>query len=61
MTNYERIRQMSIDEMAEWSARCTSCDVCAFELDDEECTCYFRMGRCISGHKKWLEQEEEAE
>ena len=59
MTNYERIRQMSVDEMAEWSARCTTCDVCAFEFDDEECTCYSRMGRCISGHKKWLEQEVE--
>ena len=57
MTNYDRIKQMSIEEMATMldnfrldCSYCPACDFCNKSFKDEEC-------RDIV--KKWLEQEVE--
>lgn len=31
MTNYDRIKNMTLDEMAKWLATKNTCDVCAYE------------------------------
>lgn len=55
-TNYETIKSMSINEMAEWlqmfslDALCQFC--CGCDDEDEE------IG-CIKGVVKWLQQETE--
>ena len=54
MTNFERIKGMNVEEMAEFiSVRC----MCDF------CTCYTEEGpcsvSCSCGTKKWLESEAE--
>jgi len=46
MTNYEKIKQMSIDEMAEFIGECDYCN------NDLECN-----GNCDECCKKWLESE----
>ena len=54
MTNYERIKNMSIDEMAEWLDETLLDHACCANGDDmhcEECD-------CLSGRKKWLESIE---
>ena len=56
MNNYERIKNMTIEEMARWmqdfslDVLCNFCLGCDYE--DEE------IG-CIKGVKQWLESEEE--
>lgn len=52
MTNYERIKQMSIEEMA----RCK--DICPFEFLGSIEICKID-GRCDECRKKWLETEVE--
>ncbi|KPI46383.1 hypothetical protein KW94_19945 [Clostridioides difficile] len=51
MTNYEKIKNMSKIEMAEFfvngGSGCTSCT-----YDFQEC-----LGGCLEGRKKWLESE----
>ena len=53
MTNYEKIKEMSIDEMA-----------ALFERDCDFCVCFHEPGNCSlsceKGVKKWLESEAEA-
>lgn len=61
MTNYDRIKNMTLDEMAKWLATKNTCDVCAYEAHAAYLlACFDEPGieRCIGGHKKWLEQEE---
>lgn len=56
MTNYEKIKSMSIDEMAEWlyefndDSLCEYCYGCNKENEELGCEEYF---------KQWLESEEE--
>lgn len=64
MTNYERIKNMSVEEMAEWledtlsDNRCYLCD----KRDIDKCG-YFekdfesRVTMCVRNRKKWLEGE----
>lgn len=53
INNYERIKDMSLDEMAKWM------------WDEFECAgCAYTAGKCggkkcLDGHKAWLEQEAE--
>ena len=51
MNNYERIKNMSIDEMAEFLNN-KDCDSCGYKGDD----CSYD---CFIGIKSWLESEEE--
>ena len=56
MTNYEKIKQMTIDEMAEFIKHCDCETSCAFEVacwyGDKDCD-------CNNGIKQWLESESE--
>ena len=54
MTNYERIKAMTIEEMAEWFYN--DIDKCAFCVYNNEDYC----GGCKNGHMCWLESEVEA-
>ena len=65
MTNYERIKNMTIDEMADAIAKGVSCDPCdycpfsKYHCDATECynRCYdFEDSEII---QKWLESEAE--
>lgn len=63
MNNYERIKNMSIDEMAEFSSVFQRCSFCIVskkyknmtKVNMEEC----RKLSCKEGCKKWLEAESE--
>ena len=60
MTNYNRIQQMSIDEMAEWLSDIFDCDNCTEHerlsdnllLKDEQCD-----QKCVEHCKEWLMSE----
>lgn len=63
MTNYERIKQMDIYEMAKaLVSDCNSCDVCGYTVGGGTyCKC-FNSGKsmaecCSEAMKKWLESE----
>ena len=54
MTNYERIKSMTIDEMAEF--------LCHGDFDCEKCAYKDNKKGCkdeVNRYKKWLEDEEE--
>ena len=58
MNNYERIKNMSIDEMAEFIAH-AECNCCVYE-DRDECNIETDYEEdCINGIKQWLQQESE--
>lgn len=66
MTNYERIKNMSIEEMAEWLEDIlsgNSCYLCA-KKDIDKCG-YFEKGwesrvtMCVRNRKLWLNSEAE--
>jgi hypothetical protein len=55
MTNYERIKNMSVEELAQtlFNHQFGHCSVCAFK--NKECSGnYFDDLSCIFGIKKWL-------
>ena len=54
-TNYDRIKSMSVEEMAEYLSDHWSCIGCAFEkvCDDN----LYRYISCHKNIKQWLEQE----
>lgn len=51
MNNFERIKNMSLDEMAEFFGNYFRCDDCPM-LDSEDCG-----ARCNIAFKQWLERE----
>ena len=53
-TNYDRIKSMSVEEMAEYLSDHWSCVDCAFEKD-----CDDNYISCHKNIKQWLEQEVE--
>ena len=57
MTNFERIKEMSVEEMAEWldSFDFTECNCCTYTNSN----CH--NVSCEDGHKQWLESEVEEE
>ena len=57
MNNYEKIKAMNIDKMAEFLQDRNGCDNCICELDENTC---MAIG-CNDGIKKWLESEVENE
>lgn len=62
MTNYERIKQMSVEEMADFinhetDGICSCCDL----YPDKKDKCYMIEGECKRGIKRWLESEVQEE
>lgn len=60
MTNYERIKAMSVDEMAMFLSNKMNCIVYpSYESNlCRGCRNYTKMS-CIENYKQWLESEEE--
>lgn len=54
MNNFEKIKAMSIDEMAEWLANFDSCVFCGISCPDN-------VQGCDECFQLWLEQESEEE
>ena len=52
MNNYEKIKSMSVDEMAKWLWEITNCEACKAESD-------YCFQRCIETLKQWLLAESE--
>ena len=54
MTNYEKIKNMSVEEMAEWlQGGINECNCCSYRLS------FGCPDTCIYGIKQWLESEVE--
>ena len=56
MTNGDRIRQMTNEELAKFFVHKTEileCDICVYDIEDE---CEYK---CIAGIKAYLDKEEE--
>ena len=53
MKNIDKIRQMTADELAEFIF---GCEYCIYDASLDDCLSH---GKCIKGHKQWLEQEVE--
>lgn len=61
MTNYERIKNMSVEEMATILERSADCEkMCAYTKDGK-CDCAGGIDKCVIGVKQWLETEVETE
>ena len=56
MTNAERIRNMTDDELAEFLAYNASCEECYVKKDD---SCCYPDGTCKQKHLEWLQAEAE--
>lgn len=52
MNNFERIKQMTIDEMVNLLLN-SCCDTCVCDIDENKC---MAIG-CEEGIKQWLESE----
>lgn len=52
MTNFKRIKEMDIEEMAEFLEENGNCRACAL-------TGFYCNERCRDGARQWLESEEE--
>jgi hypothetical protein len=56
MNNYDKIKNMTVDEMAEYISKSSNCGKCAFLELNFACHC-----ECSKGIKQWLEEECEDE
>ena len=55
MSNFDRIKAMNIDELAEFISQfADDCKFCICDLNDEKCKT-FKF--CSDGIKKWLESD----
>lgn len=54
MNNYERIKAMSIEEMADFFSLHFSCEYCVGGSD----YCNYSISKCEKSLKQWLESEE---
>lgn len=54
-TNYDRIRNMSVDEMERFFIALRECDECSCN----DCVCYSHKAQtCVTGYtREWLESE----
>ena len=52
-TNYDKIKNMTVDEMAEYLSNRTACAFCIYEFEQE---CNQAVG-CVEGIKQWLLSE----
>lgn len=55
ITNYEKIKNMTVDEMAEWLPNRAGCCFCIYEFEQD---CNQAIG-CKGGIKQWLLSEVE--
>lgn len=55
MNNYERIKSMSLEEMAEFYENIAPCDMCTCDMDNNSC---MAVG-CKEGIMRWLQSESE--
>jgi hypothetical protein len=51
-TNYEKIKNMTVDEMAEYISKTPNCGKCTLAELDLACHC-----ECSKGIKQWLLEE----
>lgn len=51
MKNIDKIKSLSVDDMAKWLVETSNCFTCSFE----ECNGF--STQCYEGHKLWLESE----
>ena len=58
-TNYEKIKAMSVDEMAELLERNANCEKFCVFTTDEVCNAHGNV--CLEGITRWLESEVEEE
>ena len=54
MNNYEKIKNMTVDEIAEWLSNRAGCCFCIYEFTE----CNEAIG-CVDGIKQWLLSEVE--
>lgn len=61
MNNYEKIKQMSIDKMAEWLMQKTYCDICPNQVykNLNRCSLFTCKQKYLKIIKQWLESEVE--
>lgn len=59
MTNYDMIKNMNINELAEYLEDVDICGMCVFYENNELAKCANES--CSEGIKKWLMQEAEAD
>lgn len=57
MTNYEKIKSMTIEDMAIYHDKMGGCALCGYHLDIEKCN----KTNCVDAHIKWLESESEVD
>ena len=60
MTNFERVKEMNVEEMAEFLTKEYDgiCSCCIIEdREKREMKCYSVPGMCTQGVRRWLESE----
>lgn len=57
MNNYQRIKTMTLDEMAEWLEKYVSCDFCDAKLNKRTTWCEDFCENREQHIKQWLESE----
>ena len=55
MNNFEKIKNMTLDEMVRWLWRITDCECCEASKKD----CCFGVGKCEKTLKQWLQAKSE--
>ena len=55
MNNYEKIKNMTLDEMARFLYKITDCQECLADTD----YCNYSCTRCLKTLKQWLQAESE--
>ena len=53
MNNFEKIKSLTLDEMAEFITDISACDACTCDMEENKC---MAVG-CRDGVKQWLQQE----
>ena len=56
ITNYDKIRNMTVEEMAEFIVNRNDCEGCPCDVDDKD---YCKGGSCNASVMAWLESESE--
>lgn len=57
MTNGDKIRNMSDEELARFLDRTCGCSVCFLDIMTGECASFKSSRDCIANKVKWLNQE----
>lgn len=55
MNNFEKIKNLTLDEMAEFFINRSACDNCTCDMEANSC---MAVG-CLDGIKQWLQAENE--